>query len=146
MKALLMSLMSAVVVTACANTPTPISKAVPAPSDRVMAYQGPVAQPAGTIVVTRDSGHAAGAACLFAVWINGTLAARLDIGETSRFSVPAGDVLFRVQRDPMGKGLCAVGDSDWTQRETTLHPGEIKYFRLVVDSARPDIQRADSVD
>jgi hypothetical protein len=58
--------------------------------------------------------------------------------------VNAGDVLLRVGRDPQGKGLCAFGKGEWTQRETVLRPDETKYFRLSIDAnGKTDIQRGD---
>ncbi|WP_321965363.1 hypothetical protein [Paraburkholderia sp. J7] len=135
---------AAIALTGCATEPTPRTSSTSAPSERVTAYQ--TAAPGidtGTLIVTRDSGFIGGG-CFYAVSINGKLAARLDTGESSRFIVPAGEVLLRAGRDPQGKGLCSIGKSEWTQRETTLKPGETKLFRLSLDmNGKADIQRAD---
>lgn len=138
------AIVAALSLTGCASEPTPRASATNAPRERVTAFQDAAqATDTGTIVVTRDTGFG-GSGCFYAVSINGTLAARLDTGETSRFIVPAGEVLLRSGRDPQGKGLCAFAKAEWTQRETTLKPGETKLFRLSLDvNGKTDIQRAD---
>jgi hypothetical protein len=128
---------------ATATTPTPQSEAKQVPKDRLLAFQEKKAETTSTLVVTRDTGFIGGG-CYHGFSINGTLAARMDAGETSRFFVPPGEILLRVGRDPDGKGLCATFQDQWTQRETVLRENEMKYFRLTTDAnGRGDIQRAD---
>ncbi|OUL97895.1 hypothetical protein [Paraburkholderia hospita] len=130
-------------VAGCASEPIPATTAKEAPTSRLLAFQEKSAPNDGKLVVTRDIGFG-GSGCFYAVAINGTLAARLDVGETSRFSISPGEVLLRVGRDPQGKGLCAFGKSEWTQRETVLRPGETKFFRLSIDvNGKTDIERGD---
>jgi hypothetical protein len=72
------------------------------------------------------------------------LAARFDVGETAHFYVDPGEILLRVGRDPLGKGLCATGQDRWTQRETVIKSGETKYFRISTDAnGKKDIERAE---
>lgn len=133
----------AVLTVGCATTPTPVSEAKQAPSSRLLAYQEKKTETTSTLVVTRDAGYLGGG-CYYAVSINGTLAARLDVAETSRFFLVPGEVLLRAGRDPQGNGLCAIGQDDWTQRETILRQNEVKFFRLSIDAnGKTDIQRAD---
>lgn len=133
----------ALLLAGCASEPIPATRAQAAPGERVLAFQTKRTPDAGTLVITRDTGFGGGG-CFYAVSVNGTLAARLDVGETSRFFVDPGEVLLRVGRDPQGKGLCAFGKSEWTQRETVLRAGETKYFRLSIDvNGKTDIQRGD---
>ena len=102
----------------CATTPTPISSARQAPTDRVLAFQKATGEKTATLIVIRDEGLP-GSACYWAVHINGVLATRLDIGEMARFYLEPGEILLRAGIDPQGVGLCSLGsDSMWTQRET----------------------------
>lgn len=145
---MLFRLLTAAVVislSGCATNSRPVtlSEAIPASAERVLALQDPINGPSGRIVVTRDKGWA-GSACLYALYIDGVLAARLETHESATFLIPAGEHLLRSGRDPQGRGLCATFQNEWTQRETTLQPGETKHFRLTIDAnGRTDIQRAD---
>jgi hypothetical protein len=71
----------------------------------------------------------------------------LDTSEVAKFCLEPGEVLLRVGRDPQGKGLCAIGQNQWIQRETVLKPGEQKTFRMttghfgVFDIIRYDIDQ-----
>ena len=128
---------------ACATTPVSSSAARQAPSARLLAFQERFSNTTATLIVTRDEGFLGGG-CYYSLAINGTLAARLDVGETSRFYVEPGEIVLRVGRDPEGKGLCGVGQDEWTLRETLLRAGEFKYFRLSIDgNGKTDTQRSD---
>lgn len=134
---------AAITLTGCATTPIPSTMAKPAPSERLLAFQEKPNGSSGMLTVTRDAGFLGGG-CYYAVSINGTTAARLDVGEKSTFYVPAGEVILRAGRDPYGKALCGLGQDEWTQRETLLKAGEAKYFRMSIDAnGKSDIQRAD---
>jgi hypothetical protein len=110
----------------------------------VLAFQQKSDGPSARLIVTRDEGYLGGG-CYLALWINGTLAARLDPGETSHFYVAPGEAILRVGYDPQGKGLCALSPSDeWTERETVLKSDEEKHFRILLDlNGKTDIQRTD---
>ena len=128
----------------CASTPVPISEATQAPTDRVIAFQSPEPTKNATLTVIRDGGLAPGGGCFMALWINQTLAARLDTSEVAKFYLEPGEILLRVGRDPQGKGLCALGQDQWVQRETVLRPGEQKAFRMTSgDNGQFDIIRSD---
>lgn len=130
-------------LTGCATTPVPATSAKQAPAERVLAFQTKLEGPSGKLIVTRDEGFLGGG-CFYALSINGIVAARLDVGETSAFFVSPGEVLLRAGRDPQGKALCALGQDEWTQRETLVRDKETKYFRLSIDmNGKTDIQRAD---
>lgn len=133
----------AIALTGCATTPIPSTMAKPAPPDRLLAFQMKPSEPFGTLTITRDVGHI-GSACFYAISINGTLAARLDVAEKATFYVTPGEVLLRSGSDLYGKGLCSHDKNVWTQRETQLKPGETKYFRMSIDeNGKTDIQRSD---
>ena len=105
----------ALVVSGCATTPVPISKAKQAPADRVLAFQMTGGDKTATLTVIRDEGFIA-IACYYAVHINQVLAARLDVAEFARFYVEPGEILLRAGRDPQGKGSCVVDLLDnWAQ-------------------------------
>jgi hypothetical protein len=143
MKNFLFGLLVPFACAGCASTPTAPANMSQAPRERLLVYQGKTADASGTIVVTRDEGFG-GSGCFYAVSINGTLAARLAVSETATFFVPPGEILLRAGRDPQGKGLCAIGKDEWTQRETILHQDETKRFRLSLDAnGKTDIQRGD---
>lgn len=135
---------SAVLLTGCATTPTPIAQAKKAPAARLLAFQEKSDTANATLVLTRDEGFIGGG-CYLAFWINGVLAARLDVAETAAFHLEPGEHLLKASPDPEGKGLCSAGaDSFWTQRETILRQKERKLFRLSLDeNGKSDIQRAE---
>lgn len=133
--------LAALALAGCASVPTAPEAAKPAPSARVFAGQG-----AGEAVVTvvRDSG-VVGAACYFGVYLDGKLAARLDVGERVRFNVAPGEVLLGVSRDPQGSGGCSTQmDPVYRTVETLLKPGQEKTFRLALSlEGGPNLYRVD---
>ena len=131
------------IASGCATTPVRYVDAIKAPQDRVLSYQDMNDKTTSTIVITRDEGSLGGG-CYYAVFINTILAVRLNPAETAKFYVEPGEMVLKVGRDPQGRGLCAAGQDEWTQRETILRPHETKYFRLTIDAnGKTDIQRAD---
>lgn len=143
MKKCCLSIAFGLVLTGCATTPVPAISAKEAPAERVLAFQSKPEGPSGKLIVTRDKGLLGGG-CFYALSINGTVAARLDVGETSAFFVSPGEVLLRAGRDPQGKALCALSQDEWTQRETLIRNNETKYYRLSIDmNGKTDIQRSE---
>ena len=133
----------AIILSGCATTPTSPSAATQIPKDRLLAFQERTPENNATLVVTRDEGYV-GSACYLSLSVNGTHAARFDVAETAEFYIAPGELLLRVGFDLMGQMLCGIGKDHWTQRETILHAGETKFFRLSIDSnGQLDIQRAD---
>lgn len=143
MHTLLISLIGAFTLAGCATTPIPAAQAKLAPKERVVAFQEKNATNSATAVVTRDDGLL-GSGCYYGFWINGVLAARFDVAETSSFFVEPGEHVLRVGIDPQGRGLCAAGSGNWTQRETILRANERKFFRLSIDqNGKADIERSE---
>ncbi|MDP2026249.1 hypothetical protein [Sulfuriferula sp.] len=133
----------AALLSACATTPVPVGEAKPVDDTRLLAFKVAPSTPHGTMVVFRDVGFLGGG-CYYALSVNGTLAVRLGPGEVAKLYVPTGELLLRAGRDPMGAGLCALDQDNWTQRETIFRPNEVKDFRLSIDSnGKLDVQRAD---
>ena len=144
MKKKYLPLLLLLLLNACATTPTPINEAKQTPAERVLAFQVPISDKAAVITIVRDEGLI-GSGCFAGLYINQTLAARLDVAEVVKFYVEPGEVLIRAGWDPQGRGLCAFGQDNWTQRETLLKPHEQKSFRLFLDqNARWDIFRSDN--
>ena len=144
MKIIILAISITIFVTGCATTPIPLAQAKQAPADRVLAFQDRHGDNTSSLTVVRDEGFL-GSGCFYAVHVNSTLAARLDVAESARFFVTPGETLLRVGRDPMGRGLCSVNQENWTQRETILKQGEHKVFRLSIDpNGKLDVQRTDT--
>jgi hypothetical protein len=126
----------------CATTPVASATATPAPLDRLLAFQEQTDETSATLVITRDQGFL-GSASYYSVMLNGTVAARLDVGETARFYIKPGEILLRVGRS-FGYRLMRLGQDEWTQRETVVRQGETKYFRLSIDAnGKTDVQRSE---
>lgn len=144
MKNSLLSIFAVLFVTGCSTMPTPVKEAKQVPQSRLFSYQEKRTDTTSTIVITRDTGIA-GSGCNWAISINDNLAALIDSGETSRFFLAPGEVVFRLGLNPQGKGLCsAAKDKNMERtRETMLHENETKFFRLflVMDNGI-DIQRS----
>ena len=133
---------AALLIAGCATTPTASETAAPVPPDRLLAYQQ-TAEDDGSIVVIRDAGMLGGG-CHYAFSIDGELAARIAPSESATFHVSPGEHVLRYGRDPQGRGLCGMGQTEWTQRETLIEQGQTKRFRLSLDAnGKGDIQRAD---
>lgn len=118
-------------ISGCATTPMPLEDAKQIPAERVLAFQTSDDMKTATLTVIRDKGFV-GSGCYTALWINQILAARLGTKEVAKFFVEPGELLLRAGRDPQGKGLCAIGQDWWVQRETILRLGEQKSFRLTI--------------
>lgn len=109
----------------CATSPVSVNEAVPAPVERVTAYQKPV-DGGGTIIVTRDSGFPGGG-CFATVFLNGRPVARLDPKEKASFNVPAGEWMVGAALD--GKALCAL-NPERLEAEALIKPGQTKRYRI----------------
>ena len=132
------------ILSGCATTPVSINDAKQVPADRLLAFQTAGADKTAILTVIRDEGFL-GSGCYYGLWINKTLAARVDVAEYAKFYVEPGETLLRIGRDPQGKGLCAVDQDNWTQRETILKAGVPKTFRMSIDvNGKVDISRADT--
>jgi predicted component of type VI protein secretion system len=131
------------VLCGCATTPVSIKDAKQMPKDRLLAFQTKDANKTATLTVIRDEGFL-GSGCYYGLWINQTLAARVDVAEFAKFYVEPGEILLRIGRDPQGQGLCGIDQDNWTQRETIMKPGDQKTFRMTIDeNAKLDIFRSD---
>jgi hypothetical protein len=116
-----------------ATQPTPPENVRQAPNERLLAFQQPREGAYAIAVVTRDIGLF-GAACHYAVVINGSLAARLNSGETSHFYLMPGEVRMKATPDPDATGLCSIGQGeDGPELRVDLRANETRHFRLQLD-------------
>ncbi|ELC7324200.1 hypothetical protein D7T48_21010 [Stenotrophomonas maltophilia] len=114
MKKIVVSLIACVVFAGCATRQISSEQAQPVPAERVFAFNGIGDSASGQVIVTRDIG-AVGGACPLALYIDGTLAAHLQRGESVSLSVPPGNRI--VSASFAGKGLCSWGDESAHRRE-----------------------------
>ncbi|SDI23656.1 hypothetical protein SAMN05216603_12722 [Pseudomonas benzenivorans] len=77
------------------------------PAERLLAYQQPL-DGGGQIVVNRDLGMLGGG-CYVAVLVDRQVAARIGIGESARFQVPAGTRVVGIGIDEQDDTLCGKG-------------------------------------
>lgn len=132
------------VLCGCATTPVSINDAKQIPAERLVAFQTQDANKTAILTIIRDEGFI-GSGCYYGLWINQTLAARVDVAESAKFYVEPGEILLRIGRDPQGKGLCAINQDNWTQRETIIKPGDRKTFRMSIDvNGKLDISRSET--
>jgi hypothetical protein len=112
----------------------------PVPAERLLAYQQPLAG-GGQIVVNRDLGMLGGG-CYVAVLVDRQVAARIGIGESVRFQVPAGTRVVGIGIDAQDDTLCGKGR---LRRELAVKvaEGESRALRIVSEAKsgfdiRPD--------
>lgn len=123
----------------CVTKPISEVQALPVPNDRLLAYQDKSAATSATVITLRDAGFTGGG-CDMAVYIDGTLAARIGDREMARFYLAPGDHV--IGTGPTGRGTCAMF-SDRMRRETgvSLKEGETKKFRISIGNAGPGIEQ-----
>ena len=116
-------------VVACHPTPGPLGEATLTPKARLMAFQTLSPDRSSTITLIRDSGYV-GSACYLMVYVNATLAARMDTGELAKFHIPPGSMFLWVGPDKKGRGFCQVGEGYSAQIDTTMKDHEEQIFRV----------------
>lgn len=138
MKYIIIFLLS-ILILGCSTNPTPLSSAIKAPSDRVLSYMSDDGVADASVVIIRDKGFY-GSGCYYAVYINNSLAARLDVSEYATFFIEPGEVTFKAGRDPYGRSLCGKFQEFQTETKTVLKSKDKKKFRLKVNSnGKPEI-------
>lgn len=110
------------------------------PAERLLAYQQPL-EGGGQILVNRDLGMLGGG-CYVAVLVDRQVAARIGIGESARFQVPAGQRVVGIGIDEQDDTLCGKGR---LRRELAVKvmAGESQRLRIVSEAKggfdiRPD--------
>ncbi|MFJ3447414.1 hypothetical protein ACIPM0_04135 [Pseudomonas sichuanensis] len=112
----------------CAAPPT-VGEAVLAPSSRLLAYQVEDRGKDAVVTVLRE-GDVNGAGCLFAIFVDGELVARLAGDEKAQFYLKPGRKLIGVGWDPQATGRCAGNDRFKREVATWLEVGESQTFRI----------------
>lgn len=140
----LLAAFMAILLTGCSTNPVAVKDATDVPAERVLWHtQAGNNSDLSKAVIIRDKGLP-GAACFYALWIDGVIAARFNPGEKTTLMVNPGERVLKVGNDPQRKGLCALVPDDWTQRESVFKPAESKFFRLRIDeNGKADIERTD---
>jgi len=114
---------------ACHTTPVSLEEASPTPSTRLLAFQDTNHPVNSRVTVIRDKGLG-GAGCFLEIYVNETVAARIDKGEKATFNLSPGPLLLGVGPDLKGPLLCGYDPGNSTQIRTTLGPNEEKVFRI----------------
>lgn len=118
-------LSSLLLLSACATTPIPISKAIETPAERRF-YTTPSGGPFATATFIRDTGLFASGVYQH-LSINDEKAADLDVGEKVSFRLRAGEYVFSVvPTDPFGANAPYAIDQK-------LEAGKSYYYRILVD-------------
>jgi len=115
-------------MTAC-HTPVSLEEASPTPSTRRLAFQDANHPGNSRVTVIRDTGVGV-PGCYVVIYVNDTLAARIDRGEKVTFYLSPGPLLLVVGPDVQGKLLCGYDPGNSTQIKTTVAPNEEKFFRI----------------
>ncbi|MNC42590.1 hypothetical protein D3C75_914080 [compost metagenome] len=112
----------------CASPPT-VGEAVPAPSNRLLAYQVEDKGKDAAVTVVREGAFQAGN-CYFGLYIDGKLVARVDSNEKANFYLKPGRRLIGVGSDPQGAGNCSGNSSYRREVATWVQAGEHQTFRI----------------
>jgi hypothetical protein len=116
-------------MTACHTTPVSLEEASPTPSSRLLAFQDADHPVNSRVTVIRDKGLGV-AGCFLEIYVNETVAARIDKGEKATFYLSPGPLLLGVGPDLQGQPLCGYDPGNSTQIKTTLRANEEKFFRI----------------
>ncbi len=116
-------------MTACHTTPVSLEEASPTPSTRRLAFQDANHPGNSRVTVIRDTGVGV-PECYVEIYVNETVAARIDTGEKVTFYLSPGPLLLGVGPDRQGQLLCGYDPGNSTQIKTTLGTNEEKVFRI----------------
>lgn len=117
------------ILNGCASPPPGGDVAI-APANRLLAYQSEEKGHDARVTVIRQ-GDVNGAGCLFAIFIDGKLSARLGGDEAAIFYVKPGRRLIGVGTDPEAIGRCGGSSAFRRELATWMQIGESQTFRVV---------------
>ncbi len=129
MRYLGLCLLPLLLMTACHTTPISLEKAAPTPSNRRLAFQDVDHPENSRVTVMRDLGVRK-SGCFVEIYVNETVAARIDEGEKVTFYLSPGPLVLGVGPDFNGPILCGYDPTNSTQIKTTLKPNEEKVYRI----------------
>ncbi|MCL5229467.1 hypothetical protein [Pseudomonas nunensis] len=112
----------------CASPPTG-GVAVPAPSNRLLAYQVEDKGKDASVTVVREGAFQAGQ-CFFGVYVDGKLVARVDNNEKASFYLKPGRRLIGVGSDPQGAANCSGNSTFRREVATWVQSGDRQTFRI----------------
>ena len=125
MKLSMFLLLPALALAACATVPTPMSEALPTPSERIY-FRVTEGRPTATVVFIRDRGFA-GSGVYQHLLINEEKAASIDVGEKVTLQLLSGEYVFSVMpTDPFG-GHAEFGI------DQRLEAGRTYAYRILTD-------------
>jgi len=127
---------SVLLLSGCATTPTPVGEAKLVPQERVYFKSAPSIPSAARAIFIRDQGFLGGGVYQH-LFINGERAASIDVGETLELLLNPGEYIFGVQpTDPFGTHALYSIDQQ-------LQGGRLYYYRILIDgnSFQSRIQR-----
>ena len=107
-------------MTACHSKPVSLEEASLTPSTRRLAFQDTTHPGYGRVTVIRDKGVRA-PGCYIEIYVDDTLAARIDKGEQVTFYLPPGPLELKIATDLQGKAVCKY---DPRPCETNQNKGE----------------------
>lgn len=113
-------------LTGCATSAVTIDKAVPVPAERVLLKAADNTN--AKITIIRDSGFMGGG-CYVDVYLNDSLAAKLDTAEKVTFNVMSGELILGSQSS--GSALC--NGASIRHFETSIGQGQHKLYRVMTD-------------
>lgn len=111
-------------LTGCATSAVTIDKAVPVPAERVLLKAADDTN--AKITIIRDSGFMGGG-CYVDIYLNDSLAAKLDTAEKVTFNVMSGELILGSQ--PSGSALC--NGASIRHLETSIKQGQHKLYRVM---------------
>lgn len=104
MRRVFLPLLATTALAACSTSPVPLSRAKPAPVERVVSNQfTKPSEGAQEFALVRDSG-VYGAALKAVVWVDGVRTAELNTSETVKLYLPKGQHFLSVSRSSEGTG------------------------------------------
>lgn len=123
--------LAAIGLSGCATQSVPTSKAKIVPVERVLIEGTGEAK----FIVTRDNGWLVGGGCYTTLTLDGNHIARIGTGETISYNVKAGRHILGIADDPLGGGLCGVGNGKpYKETSTVISDNETQKFRIAGDA------------
>jgi len=121
---MLLAIVSAVTLTACATSPVPTDQAKPTQTILDESVTTPKTG-AGTLIIKRDAGMV-GSACSIRVFVDGLPFAELAAGERVTAYLPPAEYIVGAR----STGVCGGGDSE---AAVTLKAKQTRVYRVSID-------------
>lgn len=135
MKKLVLPVLAALAMTACATKPINTATSRSTPLDRIYAQELIVAgEGKAELIVARDAGYI-GSGCMTAVYLDGRKVSTIDNAEKVVFYLEPGRYILGTGPNPDGVGLCRVG-AERVRKETEIiaELGKRLKYRLAISA------------